>query len=168
MQKTSYICVVVQTRKSVISCQVNIGAVVFVCTITVIRSAPNYYSRHWHTIITVRCPTGAGVDVPDMVITPGHYLERYLVDYEEVALPDGNNLAGKYRLYAKEGTDPLSYISPKLIAFIVKHDDFYLEVRKGVMLAFRKDHALANADDVALLFSLAETFNHSCVELIKE
>ncbi len=131
-------------------------------------SAPNYYSRHWHTIITVRCPTDSGVDVPDMVITPGHYLERYLVDYEEVALPDGNDLAGKYRLYAKEGADPLSYISPKLIAFIVKHDDFYLEVRKGVMLAFRKDHALADADDVALLFSLAETFNHSCVELIKK
>ncbi|MCF6336620.1 MAG: SulP family inorganic anion transporter [Gammaproteobacteria bacterium] len=131
-------------------------------------SAPNYYSRHWHTIITICCPAGLEADVPDMVIAPGHYLERYLVDYEEVVLPDENALAGKYRLYAKEGTDPLSYLSPKLTAFIAKHDDFYLEVRKGVMLAFRKDHALANADDVALLFSLAEMFNHSCVERVKE
>jgi len=130
-------------------------------------SAPNYYSRHWHTIITIRCPAGLGGDVPDIVIAPGHYLERYLVDYEEIVLPADNALTGKYRLYAKEVADPLSYLSPKLTAFIAKHDDFYLEVRKGVMLAFRKDHALANADDVALLFSLAETFNHSCVERVK-
>jgi len=125
-------------------------------------SAPNYHSKHWHTVITSRCGANAGIDVPDMVITPGHYLERYLVDYDEVELPQGSEFSEKYRLYGKEGADPLACISPELMEFMVKHDDCYLEVRKGVMLAFRKDQALANSDEISLLFALSETFNGSC------
>lgn len=131
-------------------------------------SAPNYYTKHWHTIITSRCPADSDSEVPDIVITPGHYLERYLVEYNEVALPGSNKLAEKYRLFAKEGADPLPNIPPKLIDFIVKHEGFYLEIRKGVMLAFRKDYALANAGEISVLFSLAEIFNSSCVKPSKE
>jgi len=125
-------------------------------------SAPNYHSKHWHTIITSSCAANASLDVPDLVITPGHYLERYLVDYDEVALPEGSEFSEKYRLYGKEGTDPLACISPELMDYMTKHDDCYLEVRKGVMLAFRKDQALANTDEISLLFALTEIFNSSC------
>ena len=126
-------------------------------------SAPNYYSKHWHTIVTSRHAADSGLNVPDMVITPGHYLERYLVDYDEVELSQGNAFAEKYRVFGKEGTDPLASISPALMDFMSKYDDCYLEIRKGVMLAFRKDKSLANADEISLLFALAETFNGSCV-----
>ncbi|HED40925.1 MAG TPA: SulP family inorganic anion transporter [Chromatiales bacterium] len=122
-------------------------------------SAPNYYSKHWHTIITSSYAADSGINIPDLVITPGHYLERYLVDYDEVNLPENNAFAEKYRLFAKEGSDPLSCISPELMEFIAKFDDCYLEVRNGVMLAFRKDQSLANADEIASLLALAETFN---------
>ncbi len=122
-------------------------------------SAPNYYSKHWHTIITSSYAADSGINIPDLVITPGHYLERYLVDYDEVNLPENNAFAEKYRLFAKEGSDPLSCISPELMKFIAKFDDCYLEVRNGVMLAFRKDQSLANADEIASLLALAETFN---------
>ncbi len=125
-------------------------------------SAPDYYSKHWHTIITSSYIADSNLDVPDMVITPGYYLERYLVDYEEVELPYRNVFAEKYRLFAKDGTDPLSCISPALMDFMAKYDDCYLEVRNGVMLAFRKDQSLANADEISLLFVLTETFNSSC------
>ncbi len=124
-------------------------------------SAPNYYSKHWHTIITSSYAAESGINIPDLVITPGHYLERYLVDYIEVDLPENNAFAEKYRLFAKEGSDPLSCISPELMEFIAKFDDCYLEVRNGVMLAFRKDQSLANADEIASLLALADTFNSS-------
>ncbi len=42
------------------------------------------------------------------------------------------------------------------------HDGCYLEVRKGVMLAFRKGQGLAGSDEISLLFALTETFNGSC------
>jgi len=125
-------------------------------------SAPNYHSKHWHTLITSNCTLDVTPAVPDFVITPGHYLERYLVDYDEIALPEGSEFAEKYRLYGKEGSDPLASISPELMEFMVKHDDCYLEVRKGVMLAFRKDQALADSDEISLLFALTEAFNSSC------
>jgi len=125
-------------------------------------SAPNYHSKHWHTLITSNCAADANLAVPDFVITPGHYLERYLVDYDEVTLPEGSAFADKYRLYGKEGSDPLASITPELMGFMVKHDDCYLEVRKGVMLAFRKDQALADSDEISLLFALTEAFNGSC------
>ncbi len=122
-------------------------------------SAPNYYSKHWHTIITSTCPTNADNNIPDMVIAPGHYLKRYLVDYNETSLPSDSKLGTKYRLYTKGGTDPLANIPPKLIALIEEHDGLYLEIRKGVMLAFIKDQALANAEGISLLLSLAENFS---------
>jgi len=126
-------------------------------------SPPDYYSKHWHTIVTVRCPAESTSTMPDLVITPGHYLERYLVDFERVDASSNKTFAEKYHLYTKDGANPIANLSPKLIEFIDKYDDFYIEVSKGVMLAFRRNQALANPDDIASLFSLAEVINDSCV-----
>ncbi len=125
-------------------------------------SAPNYYSKHWHTLVTLKCPADSGVEVSDIVIAPGHYLERYLVEYDDVVIPDNDDFAAKYRVYAKNAVQPLSFISPELVKFLAANEGFYLEVRKGVMLAFRQDKSLANAGDIKLLFSLLEIFNNSC------
>jgi len=126
-------------------------------------SPPDYYSKHWHTMVTLRCPTELTSAIPDLVITPGHYLERYLVDFDEVAFSQNQKFAEKYRLFTKDGADPLPHLSPKLIEFIVKHDDFYIEVSKGVMLVFRRHQALANADEIAELLSFAEIYKDGCV-----
>ncbi|NOY73646.1 MAG: SulP family inorganic anion transporter [Gammaproteobacteria bacterium] len=125
-------------------------------------AAPNYYTKYWNTIITSRCLIALSEEIPDMVITPGHYLEPYLVEYDEIELPYDEGFTDQYRCFGKEGNDPLSFISPELIEFLKKHDGFYLEIRKGVMLAFRKVKGLENTDDISLLFSLVKIFNDSC------
>lgn len=122
-------------------------------------SPPDYYNKHWHTMMTLRRPTTLATTTPDMVIAPGHYLERYLVDYDEVALPQNESFSKKYRLYTKDGADPLPYLPSKVIEFIVKYDDIYLEVHGGVILTFRRHQALANAHEIASLLSLAKIFN---------
>lgn len=123
---------------------------------------PDYFSKHWHTIITMRCPALAGAAVPDFVITPGHYLERYLVDFSELPLSGPREFTENYHLHGQAGHDPSSYISSELVAFLTRHKGFYLEVRNGVLLAFRQDQELAKPDDVSLLFVLAEIFNAAC------
>ena len=125
-------------------------------------AAPDYYTKHWHTILTARCPFPAGT-VPDFVITPGHYLERYLVQFTEMELPGRADFARTYRLFGQQGRDPTPYISRELVDFLVRHPGFYLEVRNGVMLAFRPEQELASEEDIALLFVLAETFNTTCM-----
>jgi len=125
-------------------------------------AAPDYYTKHWHTIITSHCLVASNQKIPDMVITPGHYLERYLVEYNEVDLSYDEGFTDKYRCFGKEGDDPLSFISAELIQFLKRHDGFYLEISKGVMLAFRKVKGLENTDDISLLFSLVKIFNDSC------
>lgn len=123
---------------------------------------PDYFSKHWHTIITMSCPGLADAAVPDFVITPGHYLERYLVDFTEMPLSGPREFAENYHLHGQAGHDPSPYISPELVAFLTRHKGFYLEVRNGVLLAFRQDQELAKPDDVSLLFVLAEIFIAAC------
>jgi len=77
-------------------------------------------------------------------------------------LPGPRNFTESYRLHGQVGRDPSPYISPELIAFLVRHKGFYLEVRNGVLLAFKQDQELAKPDDVSLLFVLAEIFNAAC------
>ena len=126
-------------------------------------SAPNYYTKHWHTLITSTCASASDASVPDFVITPGHYLERYLVQMDEMPMSEGA-FADNYRLFADQGSEPQRFISSELVEFLMQHDDYYLEVRKGVMLAFRRNHSLASAEELAQLFKLVECFNRSCEE----
>ncbi|MEW5754905.1 MAG: SulP family inorganic anion transporter [Pseudomonadota bacterium] len=122
-------------------------------------AAPDYYSKHWHTLVKLRCPTTA---LPDFVIAPGHYMERYLVDFTEIELPRKDDFSKIYRVYGAGGIDPTPYLSPQLMAFLVEHQAFYLEVHNGMMLAFRQDRDVANAHEIAVLFELADIFNESC------
>jgi len=127
-------------------------------------SAPNYYSKHWHTIITMHCADAQTNKLPDFVIAPGHYLERYLVEFEETTLSKQPEFSEQYRVYVKEGTDPTAFITPALVEFFVHNEGFYLEVRNGVLLAFRRTKGLAEADDIALLLSLAKYINDASAQ----
>ena len=128
-------------------------------------AAPDYYSKHWHSIITLDCPAST---VPDFVIAPGLYLRRYLSDYREMTPPVAGEFSDNYRLYAKDEYDPSPYISPEMIEFLVSHKGFYLEVRNGVMLAFNRNQELANAEDIDGLFALVEIFSNSCATKLNQ
>ena len=119
-------------------------------------SAPDYYSKHWHTLITFPWPKAEGENVPDFVITPGHYLERYLVDFSEVEFSDKEGFSDAYRLYGMEGQDPRSHLSTELLDFILEHKGFYVEVHNGVLLAFKPNKQLVNDAGIAELLELAE------------
>lgn len=127
-------------------------------------SAPSYYTKHWHTLVTLRCPTVNGLEIPDFVITPGHYLERYLVQLEEKETPESTGFSERYRLYAEDDSEPHRFITPALIEFLMNNDEIYLEVRAGVMLAFSRTHGLADEEGVAQLLLLATLFHSACLE----
>jgi len=122
-------------------------------------AAPDYYSKHWHTIITVQCKTESGANIPDLVITPGHYMERYLFEFTEVALEDNSAFAETYRLYSADGQDPRALLGNGLIDFLTQNKGFYIEVHNGVLLAFIQHRQLANEGDLELLLKLSELIN---------
>jgi len=122
-------------------------------------AVPDYYSKHWHTIITVRRSSDS--TIPDLVITPGHYLARHLIDFTEVEFTSDSEFPEGYLLYGAEGTEPKRFISEELSEFLSENKGYYLEVRNGELLAFRQDSQLANEDDIECLFKLASIFNNA-------
>lgn len=106
--------------------------------------------------------------LPNLAITPGDYLERYLVEYQEVNLENHPTLAPHYRLYtAAPGTSQnpvpaLAFVRTALEQLLRNHPGFYVEVRNNVLLVFRPDHGLATPDAVELLLAFAEPFNDAC------
>ncbi len=120
-------------------------------------AAPDYYSKHWHTIVTTPCKSDK---IPDFVIAPGHYMERYLVDFSEVSLEE-SAFTETYRLYTTDGQDPRAHLSDELIAFLTQNKGFYLEVCNGVLLAFIQDKQLADENGLALLLKLSELINNA-------
>lgn len=112
-------------------------------------SAPDYHMPHRHTLMMFELP--AEVSLPDFVLTPGHYLERYLVDLSERA--EAPSLPG-YRLYVPPGDD-----SPELPAALRDTLDpagpLYLEIRRQVVLAFCPQRALEVEVHIEQLVGLA-------------
>ncbi len=123
-------------------------------------AAPDY-AKHSHTLIELRCQPCENA-LPDFVVAPGHYLARYLVEFDEINVPERGALPDVYRVYGREGGDPVPAIPPRLIDFLATHHDFYVEVKNGVMLAFRQNHELLGAGDIAVLFELAELLSDFC------
>lgn len=123
-------------------------------------AAPDYFSKHWHTLIRWSIPAREGA-IPGFVITPGHYLERYLVDFTENTLPEEHPLASAYRLYGSDGRDVTGFITPELSSFLMEHQSFYIEAKGGVMLAFSPNQELADPQQIALLFDLMAAVNRS-------
>ena len=121
-------------------------------------AAPDYYAKHWHTLIMLRCPSCDDIP-PDFVLAPGHYLARYLVEFNEVEMHENGTLPDIYRVYTREDANSTSSIPLGLAGFLATYDDFYIEVKNGIMLAFRQNNELASVDDITVLFELAEFFS---------
>ena len=104
----------------------------------------------------LRCVEGGDAELPNMAITPGDYLERYLVNYQEVDLTDRPDLASHYRLYAQNPALALAFIGARIEQLLHDHPDFYIEIRDNVLLAFRPGRELESPETIKLLLAFAE------------
>jgi MFS superfamily sulfate permease-like transporter len=112
-------------------------------------SAPDYHVAHRHTLMVYELPATARV--PDFVLTPGTYLERYLVDLREVG--DGVAPPG-HRVYAP-ARQGLAALPPAVEAAVRRCGPLYLEVRGGVLLAFAPARALEDEARIECFVAIA-------------
>lgn len=112
-------------------------------------SAPDYHVRHRHTLMAFELP--ASRQLPEFVLTPGHYLERYLVHMIEL---DGGALPPGYRMYAVPGQAVEALPAPVRQA-VDACGPLYIEVRRGALLAFCPERALEDPERIAGLVALA-------------
>ncbi len=143
-------------------------------------AAPDYYSEYRHTLIQLHCDAqgreiakgsasiagervqGATLKISEMVplpnfaITPGDYLERYLVEYQEADLTDRPAFARRYRLYAQDPARALAFVGPELERLLLDHPGFYVEIRDNVLLAFRPNQQLEPPEAIELLTFFAQ------------
>ena len=120
-------------------------------------SAPDYHVPHRHTLLMVELP--AAVRLPDFALSPGHYLERYLVHMDE--LPPGGPPEG-YRMYSAPGRALAVDVLPAaLLRALQTLGPLYVEVRDGVLLAFSPQHALEDETRAGLMVTLATALGTS-------
>ncbi len=119
-------------------------------------AAPDYYAEHRHTLIQLCHLETGGVQLPNLAITPGEYLERYLVEYQEVDLAGCPGLAPHYRFYAQNPTQALAFVGTGLEQLLSQHPGIYVEIRNNALLVFRPDQALESPPAIELLLAFAE------------
>jgi len=103
-------------------------------------SAPDYHVAHRHTLMIFSWP--AAVNFPDFVITPGHYLERYLTHLSEIAPTEAPGLPVGYRLYSVAGADLREALTDRLLNGLATLGPLYFELRGGIAVVFRPQCAL--------------------------
>jgi len=120
-------------------------------------AAPDYYAEHHHTLIQMDLGE-RGVDLPNLAITPGGYLERYLIEYQET------NFATRvphYRLYAQDPAGALQLVGVHFEQLLRGHTDFYIEIRDNVLLAFRPNQEIESPEAITLLLAFADAACHA-------
>ncbi len=118
-------------------------------------AAPDYYAEHRHTLVLLRRADTGDAALPDLAITPGHYLERYLVEYREADLSGRPAFARHYRLHAQDPARALAWVGGEVERRLLEHPGFYLEIRDNVLLAFRPERDLEPPEAIELLLAFA-------------
>jgi len=113
-------------------------------------SAPDYHMPHRHTLMIFELPER--VLLPDFVLTPGHYLERYLVNLSESDHVPG---APDYRLYLQPG-QAAPNLPAAVFDAIQQAGPLYIESRHGVVLAFSPKRELEDEQKTVVLAELAK------------
>lgn len=116
-------------------------------------SAPDYHMPHRHTLVIYELPDS--VTQPDFVLTPGHYLERYLVNLSESAHLEE---APGYRLYVPADS-PVPRVPPHIFETLRQAGPLYIEIRRGVLLAFSPSRELEDEHHTELLANLAKALS---------
>jgi hypothetical protein len=111
-------------------------------------SPPDYHVAHRHTLLVYE---SAAIRGP-LVLTPGHYLERYLVQLPEVA---GSDAPEGYRVYGDAGLLP-GLLSSEVRAALAALGPVYLECQPGALLLFRPFVALESDEAIEALMQLMQ------------
>ncbi len=122
-------------------------------------AAPDYYAEHRHTVIILR-PQDTGVELPELVVTPGHYLERYLVEFEEADNPELLVASPHHRWYRRPDSPIPDRVVGQILTLIRNYPGIYVEIRDNALLAFHPYRELETAPDIEELLGIA---SHLCV-----
>ena len=114
-------------------------------------AVPDYYAEHRHSLLMLSLPC----ELPDFVITPHRYLERYLVELQELTFEDDTAFSAIYHVYGVPSVSVRPQLSAELRRFLLEHPGFYVEFRRRAVLAFRPRVDLEPGDGVDLLLVLA-------------
>ncbi len=120
-------------------------------------AAPDYYAEHCHTLVMLSRPEEGSVQWPNLALTPGSYLERYLVEYQEVDITSFPAGALHYRLYAQDAAPALALLGTELAQLLLEHPGCYVEIRDNVLLAFHPEHDLEPPEAIESLLAFAES-----------
>lgn len=117
-------------------------------------AAPDYYNEHRHTLLMLRPLDPRGGLLPDLAMTPGHYLERYLLaEYQPVSLPA--ELAGTdNRLYTREPAAAIGLLGGALAPLVRQFSGIYLEIRDNVLLVFHPGRSQETVGEIEALLAL--------------
>ncbi len=110
-------------------------------------AAPDYYLEHRHTVLVMRCLLESAPLLPNLAITPGHYLERYLVEFRELEVSSRAAPGPHYRVFAEEPDRVRALLENGLAEFLRRHPGFYLEIRDNALLAFHPERELEEPED---------------------
>ena len=121
-------------------------------------AAPEYYVEHRHTLAILRLCDEATAALPNLALTPGDYLERYLVaDYRELEIAGLDaEFAKRYRVYGESTAHVQSCLSAALAGYMLAYPGTYVEFRDGVLLVFRPERGLESPDATENLLAHAE------------
>lgn len=121
-------------------------------------AAPEYYVEHRHTVAILRLCDEASAALPNLALTPGDYLERYLVaDYREVDVAGVDaEFVRHTRVYGDDASRVRACLTPGLIRQLQAHPGTYVELRDSVLLVFRPARGLEAPDAVEDLLAHAE------------
>ena len=117
-------------------------------------AAPDYYAEHRHTVIILR-PQHTEVELPDLVVTPGHYLERYLVEFEEIDNPQLLAASPRHRWYRRPDSPTPERLVGQILTLIRNYPGIYVELRDNALLAFHPHRELEAAPDIEALLAIA-------------
>ncbi|QKT03465.1 SulP family inorganic anion transporter [Ectothiorhodospiraceae bacterium 2226] len=118
-------------------------------------AAPDYYAEHRHTLIIVKPPAESPA-LPDLVLAPGHYLKRYLVDYRELQPSADIGFPEGYRLYTRGADAEALAAATRLRGFLQSYPGVYVEVRRNALLTFRPERELETAEGIEGLLEVVE------------
>ena len=120
-------------------------------------AAPDYYAEHHHTLLQISL-LECGDALPDLAITPGDYLERYLVGYQET---DFAARVPHYRLYAQDPAAARDFVGALFEQLLRDRTDLYVEIRDNVLLAFRPNEEFESPEAIASLLAFGDAACHA-------
>ncbi len=119
---------------------------------------PHHQASHAHTLLIVRQEPAPVPSRPVVVITPGRYLERYLVQLEEQSGEPFDALAPAWRVYARAPQAAAALLQASLAGLVARHPGCYVEVHERVMLVFRPSEELESMEGITALLDFAKWF----------